>query len=280
MWQLVSWLKPFALVFVLFAAPGLLLYSERALPGLRNQLVNASAALQEPFVSLLRGVSDRVTRYRAALHSSKEWQLLLQQAKQTTTLQIALEEQLLENARLRTLLDTKQAIHRNKTVWARVISRKAAPLASRIRINRGRAHGIDAGNPVLDHAGAVGQVIATADWCSDILLISSPSSAVDIVVQRTRARGLARGVGNSNHIRATDFDQLHTVQKGDVVVTSGIGTHFPRGTPFGFVSRVERATDGVYTHVNIKPTSDLACLDDVLILTQNNTFPFLTPIAH
>lgn len=277
--QLLSRLKPIALICALLAAPGLLLYSERFLPSLRNRLVNASAALQQPFAYLLHGLGSKVGRYRAAFRSSQEWEQLREQAGQTTRLQIALEEQLLENERLRALLGAKHKMRRHKTVWARVIGRRAAPLASRIRINQGRTHGIAVGNPVLDDAGAVGQVIAVADWCSDVLLISSPSSAVDVVVQRTRARGLARGTGSSDHIRATDFDQLHTVQEGDVVVTSGIGANFPRGTPFGRVSRVERAADGVYTRVNIKPTSDLACVEDVLILTQANTSPFLAPIA-
>lgn len=279
MWQLLSRLKPIALICALLAAPGLLLYSERSLPSLRNRLVNASAMLQQPLAFLLHGLGNKAGRYRAAFRSSQEWEQLREQVGQTTRLQIALEEQLLENERLRTLLGAKRAMRRHKTVWARVIGRRATPLVSRIRINRGRAHGIDAGNPVLDDTGAVGQVIAAADWCSDVLLISSPSSIVDVVVQQTRAQGLARGTGSSQHIRATDFDQLHTVQEGDVIVTSGIGTNFPRGTPFGLVSRVERAADGVYMHVNIKPTSDLAGLEDVLILTQANTSPFLAPIS-
>ena len=267
------------LVCVLLTTPGLLFYSERALPSLRRWFVDSSAALQQPVAFLLQGLSSEIIRCRAAFHSSAEWQELFQQAKQTTRLQIALEEQLLENQRLRVLLGAKQAMPQHKAVWARVIGRRAAPLASRIRIDRGRLHGVHEGDPVLDHSGAVGQVIAIADSCSDVLLISSPSSAVDVVVQKTRARGLARGVGNSKYVRATDFDQLHVVRKGDVVVTSGTGTRFPHGTPLGFVSRVERATDGVYTHVTITPASNLACLENVLILTEKNASPFRTPLA-
>ena len=65
-----------------------------------------------------------------------------------------------------------------------------------------------------------------------------------------------------------DFDRLHEVQKGDIIVTSGMGAQFPAGVPVGEVISIKQRQDSLYVEAEIMPYTQFDSLEDVVILAD------------
>jgi rod shape-determining protein MreC len=175
------------------------------------------------------------------------------------------EELQRENERLRRLLDFT-ATQSWPTVAARVIAEDASSWFRTIEIDRGRAQGVVEGLPVVDAAGLVGRVISSAAHSARVLLITDASSAVAVLVQDERIRGICRGQGRGV---ALDFALIaDEIKVGDGVVTSGFGGVFPKGLVVGYVRSVRRERSGLFQTVDVEPAVDFAHLEEVLVVLK------------
>ena len=176
------------------------------------------------------------------------------------------EELQRENQRLRRLLGFVEEQPR-RSVAARVIAEDAASWFRTIEIDRGYEDGITEGLPVVDAAGLIGRVVRTTAHSSRILLITDASSAVAVLVQDQRIRGVCRGQGGA---LALDFALVQDpIQIGDGVVTSGLGGVFPKGLVVGYVRSVHREQFGLFQTVEVEPAVDFAHLEEVLVLLKD-----------
>ncbi|MDP3058192.1 MAG: rod shape-determining protein MreC, partial [bacterium] len=87
-------------------------------------------------------------------------------------------ENTLERDRLRNLLQYATAEKALDLVLARVIARDVTAWQSELIIDRGTQHGLNKGDPVVTHLGAVGRVVEVSTTTSKILVITDPRSAV------------------------------------------------------------------------------------------------------
>jgi rod shape-determining protein MreC len=168
-----------------------------------------------------------------------------------------------ENQRLRALLGLveEKAL---PTLAARVIAEDASSWFRTIEIDRGSADGIREGLPVVNAAGLIGRVVRTTPHAARVLLITDASSAVAVLVQDQRIRGVCRGQGGA---LALDFALVQDViQVGDGVVTSGLGGVFPKGLVVGYVSGVQREQFGLFQTIEVEPAVDFTRLEEVLVL--------------
>ena len=124
---------------------------------------------------------------------------------------------------------------------------------------------------VVTNEGIVGRVLRTTANTSDIVTITDLLSAVDSIVERSRARGVVEGV-NENTCSLRYTLRTDDIQPGDVLVSSGLGGIFPKGIPVGTVSKVNRKPFGISQDVEVRPTVDFTKLEEVLIITN-------TPVA-
>jgi len=176
-----------------------------------------------------------------------------------------------ENQRLRDLLALRERL-RGDTIAARVISKEISPYfrVVRLRLDRGARDRVRAGMPVVSSQGLVGQVRRTFGRHADVRLTVDRESAVDVIVQRTGARGVLRGTGESDRYaaRIQYLQRDDEIEVGDEVYTSGLGRRFPASILVGRVGRVERAEFGLYQEVEVAPTVDFSALEEVLVLTE------------
>lgn len=177
----------------------------------------------------------------------------------------AVDELRRENERLRRLLGFVEEAPW-QTVAARVIAEDASSWFRTIEIDRGSEDGMSEGLPVVTAAGLVGRVVRTTAHASRVLLITDASSAVAVLVQDQRIRGVCRGQGNA---LALDFALLQDeIQVGDGVITSGLGGVFPKGVVVGYVREVQREQYGLFQTVEVEPAVNFSDLEEVLILVK------------
>jgi rod shape-determining protein MreC len=179
-----------------------------------------------------------------------------------------------ENARLRSLLgfrDRQQRKH--ELLPARVIAKDTSPFfrVIKIALDAGE-HGprLRVGQPVVSTRGVVGQVSRVHDGFADVLLVADGRSAVDVVIQRNRARGILKGLGASDEYDCRIEYLLRTdeVARGDVVVTSGMDGRYPKDLKVGTVSQVSRREYGLYQQVKVEPAVDFSRLEEALIIVE------------
>ena len=88
--------------------------------------------------------------------------------------------------------------------------------------------------PVIALDGVVGTVPGrVAGDTIDVLLTVDSGSAIDVVVERTGARGIVRGTGDRTQYtcRVEYVQRTDEVAEGDLLLTSSVGKRFPKGSP-------------------------------------------------
>jgi rod shape-determining protein MreC len=233
--------------------------------GLINKVVlEVAAPVQNILNASVKSVSDAWSSYLFLVGIEEENKNLKKKINELNAQSLLYQEGYLEAQRLRNLLALKDD-YNFKIVTARVIGREQVTLSKTILINKGTAHGLSAGMPVLAGSGLVGRVIDVSWHAAKILLLIDESSNIDAIVQRNRAQGIIRGAGSRGYILKY-ISKTQDVEEGDVIISSGIGGVFPKGMMIGQVNHVDQQEAGLFLKINVAPSVDFSKLEEVLVL--------------
>jgi rod shape-determining protein MreC len=118
---------------------------------------------------------------------------------------------------------------------------------------------------VIAADGIVGQIVKVANSTSRVVLLTDHASGIAATIQRSRARGVVKG--KAEMLCTLEFTtREEDVKVGDQVLSSGIGGVFQKGLPIGEVTMVKRGEYGIFQTVSIRPSVNLAHLEEVLIV--------------
>lgn len=170
----------------------------------------------------------------------------------------------LTNRRLGKLLELKAAWTEG-SIAARVVGRSPSAVVRTIVLDRGENNGVMKGMAVLAPDGVVGQVVAASAHAARVLLVSDPSSGVDVLVQRSRVQGIAAG-SIENGCSLKYVQRGSDVAVGDTVITSGLDGIFPKGHPVGVITQVDARESRMFQEVEVKLSADLAKIEEVLVV--------------
>lgn len=206
--------------------------------------------------------------YRALWNVREENKLLLEKLREAETANNRYREAVATNVRLSKLLEFKETLP-PPTLASRIIGRDPSFWFQTVIVDRGSSDGVEKGMPVVTIEGVVGQVLTTSPNYAKVLLAIDPNSAIDVLVQRTRARGILKGNGDGTY-------QLHYVlknmdiQKEDRIETSELGGIFPKGLLAGTVSKVVKDRRGMFQQIEVEPAVDFNRLEDLIIILKKN----------
>jgi rod shape-determining protein MreC len=153
-------------------------------------------------------------------------------------------------------------------IAAEVIGQDPSSWFKSVAINRGEKDGIRMGMAVISPEGVIGQILKTAPHFSTILLITDYNSAIDSIIQRTRAKAIVEGTGE-NQCQLKYLLRTEEVDVGDIVITSGLSGNFPKGLMVGKVRKVDKKGHGVFQYAELVPSVDLTKLEEVLVITES-----------
>ena len=173
------------------------------------------------------------------------------------------------HARLRRLLGFKQTLER-PVLPVQVIGLDPSGWFKSVVVDKGRREGIEPAMPVVNAAGVVGRTVSVTTDFAKVLLLIDQNSAVDCLVQRSRDRGMLRGL--SREICKLDYvTKASSVQPGDRVVTSGLGGIFTKGLLVGTVLSVQDRPGELFKEIEIQPAVDFSTLEEVLVIIKGET---------
>lgn len=173
------------------------------------------------------------------------------------------DETQLANTRLRELLGLKERLEK-PLISAQVIGKDPSPWFQSMLVDKGSQEGVKKGSPVITAQGVVGLVIEVTSRYAKVMLITDPNSAVDAVVQRSRARGIIKG-GTSGYCILNYVLRKHEVAAGDTVIASGMDGVFPKGLPIGQITEISQDESEIFQNVTVTPFVDFEQLEEVLI---------------
>jgi rod shape-determining protein MreC len=178
----------------------------------------------------------------------------------------------LANTRLRNLLNFQKA-PTHQVVAAEVIAKDPSGWFKTVIIDKGRSDGLQKGLPVVLPTGIAGQVIEVSGRYAKVMLIIDRNSAVDALVQRSRARGIIKGE-SADQCRFEFVLRKHDVQIGDTVIASGLDGVYPKGLRIGRVSDLSQRSSDIFYEISVTPFVDYEKLEEVLVILRPKTQAF------
>lgn len=148
---------------------------------------------------------------------------------------------------------------------AQVVAREFGPKTHTMIINMGHADGVRRNMPVLNEDGVVGRIFRVGRGVSQVLLLTDFRSAVDVIVQRSRASGVfsitPRGSAELKYLTAQG-----DVRKGDLLISSGLGGVYPKGLAVAQVLSVSPGGENLFRKITAKPLVNFQQIEEVLVL--------------
>jgi rod shape-determining protein MreC len=261
-----------ALVILLLAVPFFFLRANIRRPEqtsfIDRALLTVSAPIEYTFSALARGVSSLLSEYVYLVDVKRDNNRLAYQSArlQAKVSQLSVVEA--ENRRLRRLLGLRDRVG-TETVSALVVSKDTTDYFRVAQVTLDApARGVRPNMPVLSLDGVVGTVRRVAGESVQVQLAVDSGFGVDVVVERTGARGFVRGGGGNTRylVRVELVQSSDSIDNGDILVTSGVGCRFPKGLPVARVTKVVKKDFGVYQTVEAEPVVDFSRLSEVLIV--------------
>jgi rod shape-determining protein MreC len=265
-----------AVVIVLVAVNVILLTIAGMQPQPPSGLGKGALMIVSPFQKhlsgLVRSVKEIWNQYFFLVSTAEENLQLKKALGQSLQRLNRCSETQLANDRLRHLLGF-EAPSARPMIAAQVVGKDPSPWSKTVIVDKGSNNNVRPGAPVVVPEGIVGVIVEASPQYAKVLLLIDPNSAVDALVQRTRARGIVKGGGAGYCV----FDYVlrkHEISVGDTVVSSGLDGVFPKGLRVGRISEIVRLNAGIFQRVSVTPTVDFEILEEVFIISESTAPDF------
>lgn len=174
-----------------------------------------------------------------------------------------LEEAAAENKRLRNLLGFEKKFPYT-LLPARAVVREPSYIYRSIVISAGRIKGAARYMPVVNKDGVVGKIIQAMPNISLVQLIRDPSERISVMIKKNNEVGILETIDSKNFF--IQYRKHAEVNKGDTIVTSGLGGIYPKGLNVGVVSEVKEIDDPLFKDVYVVPCVDFEHIEEVFVM--------------
>lgn len=201
--------------------------------------------------------------------------------------QLEVDVQLLakENAELRGILDKDDTLRSFEPIQATVIARNADRWEELLIIDKGETNGIEKNMAVVTANGLIGKVKSTQQFTSTVQLLTAndPSNRISAEILRGEDEsiyGTIEGYDEKRELlKLKRIPHDAKIEKGQLVVTSGMGGIFPAGLPIGEVIEVEPDEFGLNQTAYVKPGANLYDIKNVIVVKREMIQPNISPKA-
>lgn len=177
-----------------------------------------------------------------------------------------------ENDNLRNLLGARGRL-KSRTSFAEVLYAARDPFSRKIVIDQGSQHEVQAGQPVIDGAGVVGQVTRVYPWLAEVTLVTDKGHLVPVLNTRNGLRAVLGGTGNDGALELKFVPLNADFEIGDQLVTSGIDGVYPPGLPVAQIVNIERNAAFLFARIVCKPLAGVANHKQVLVVHAEEKIP-------
>ncbi|MBE7535132.1 MAG: rod shape-determining protein MreC [Anaerolineales bacterium] len=180
---------------------------------------------------------------------------------------IQLQQQAAEREILAALVDFSRTHSEDTFLAAEVIGKDPSPFLHYVIINRGSNDGVRKGMPVVTNQGLVGRVTAVIADAARVQLITDPASNVNVRLQNAKTESSLVG-SLTGDLTLELVQQNVAIERGDLVLTSGLGGGYPPDLIVGQVVNVRARESDLFQQASIQPVVDFNRLQIVLVVVD------------
>jgi rod shape-determining protein MreC len=237
--------------------------SRTGVPVLESVTFGIFSEVQRSLSGGVGGVSHVWSSYVGLRHVKAENDDL---KRRLAAAEIAVQEQqaLADRARgLQKLLELRDHLEL-ATTGAEIIGAAASPDFRTVTIDKGTRDGLRPDMAVIAPLGVVGRIVVPSARAAKVQLLIDRNAAAGVLIERTRAQGVVVGAGD-DRLQMQYVSEASDVAVGDLVVTSGIDTIYPKGLAVGRIESVEKNGPS-FKKIVVKPAVDFTQIEEVLIV--------------
>lgn len=181
-----------------------------------------------------------------------------------------------ENKDLRDTLGEKQTLSDSEPLPATVIGRNPDRWHEMIIIDKGNINGVKQNMAVVTAGGLIGKVKSVDQFSSTVQLLSSmdPKNRISVTIQGSNVYGFVQGFDQQKNLLLVKSIPTGTkIEKGQTVITSGLGGMFPKGLMVGKVVDVTPDQYGLNQTAFVKPGADFYDINSVIVIKRTSPEP-------
>jgi len=151
-------------------------------------------------------------------------------------------------------------------VFAEVLSGSPVKTGRYFLIGKGQREGVE--NKAAVIAGGnilVGQIVEVNETVSKVRLINDPNSKISGRIQESGIAGLVTG-GEEFELIIDLLPQGEKIEKGQIVVSSGVAGYFPSGLLIGEIEEIISSEVNISQRARIKPAAVFGRIDKVFVI--------------
>ena len=259
--------EPLFFILVLTASMLIFLHQLRVLQPFEDMAV----LVLQPLQGTVSGALGALDQFFGGFQDAAQWRQKYEERQalvdQLLVENTQLREKEKENETLRAMLSFKEANQNYQLLAADVIGRDPNPLLHYVMIDRGVQDNLARGMPVVTARGLAGQISEVYPRSAKVMLITDLASSVNSLSQETRTSGVVQGEVNGGIVMQF-IPQGEKIEQGNIVLTSGLGGHFPKGLVIGQVLAVHESDVELYQSADIRASVDFQTLESVLVVTN------------
>ena len=265
-------------LWVLFAAAvisvalALLSFFSNTSSPLTNLINTVSSPFRSAYTAVATWVNDKQNYSRDTTDLLEENASLKQQIAEMEAEIRQARADSAENQRLKDLLGLQKERPNllEDIVLCTVTEHSATNWEATLTIDRGTNDGIEAGDCVIDETGAVvGSIREVGTNWSTVLTLVDTDTSLGAQVFRTGDLGLAQGsfsLMGDDRLRLDYLPADCVLLGGDLVVTSGLGGHYPADLVIGSVEEMQMDESGAASYAILIPAAAFDSLQQVVVI--------------
>ncbi|MFP5106491.1 rod shape-determining protein MreC [Neobacillus sp. C211] len=188
-----------------------------------------------------------------------------------------------DNEELRDILGEKKTLRDFKPLPATVIGRNPDRWHEMIIIDKGKLNGIEKNMAVVTATGLIGKVKNVTQFSSTVQLLSAmdPKNRISAVVQGKKdVYGFVQGFDDKQKLLLIKaIPSGSKIEKGQTVITSGLGGVFPKGLMIGKVVDVKPDQYGLNQTALVKPGANFYDIENVIVIKRLMTQPVKSDLS-
>lgn len=264
-----------AIICVLLVATSLFIsFSDSSfLTGVKNTGLTIVSVFQKGITSVVNNSKNKLNTISELQELQKAHDEALERLSVYTGIERFVTELKKENELLRNQLLFSGNIETDH-VSCEIIGKDPENLFASIVINKGANEGITKNMAVTAYQdgiyGLVGKVVNVGYSSSIIMPIFDSTSYISARIQASRYEGLVNGTGGvgdsviMNYVKKTARSEI---SKGDMIITSGMKSIYPKGLNIGRVVSVKSDDYETSLKIEIKPVINFSKLEYVYVIT-------------
>ncbi|GAB4297315.1 MAG: rod shape-determining protein MreC [Myxococcota bacterium] len=262
--------KRILIALLFFLVPFLILYANTRRPEERGFISRSVIYIQYPLEytvsKIVRSLGALWTEYVALVEAKKEALRLKEENRKLMFELNRLNEEALENVRLRRLLDISGRLEGYEFVSARIYGAALSPLAQTFRIDRGAKDGVRLYSAVLSGEGLLGRISSVGEFMSEVIPITDSRSYIPCRLRNSRIPCTVAGRGAHSPPEILHIITTEKVAAGEEVVTDAILSIFPPGLYIGKIGEIEKPPNALFIKANLVLSSNIENIEEVFVI--------------